>query len=914
VDFVPPSFTPPRKNKKKLDEKQVKRASRARAKDDDLINIPREILEDPRFQKILLEDAQEGSEGSDDSDSDWVPPARELEERVKETVSRSRYGDDPQFRDLVRHMMRAFETTKPSTTPVKKPVKTLTKETTTKKSSKSQLEKPVAARTRSKGAVRVEEEPVQKPDKAKSSRRVKEVVLEAKPEADVVREPILGTVTPARRQALSQVEWWAKMKSWGKFVLRSNRHQANTYMVQPHVSALLHRSRNESLAVLNQPGSWLAEFGAQGNSEPVLDLMKDMACFKMELASLTRQEVVAVTQTMMDLTGLKFVNRINAHSDPRSLVSKLPYHVFVAQAGTAQRVMATEVVHWARWFPSVPYGVPLEVLGRHDPAAHPEYPDPYGYRSVLPSFDSSEEGGAVLDDSDRDSESDQELPSRKKRADAHVKNLAQQTEQLRISPVTLAPGLETMTNPFQSLPQGRPPSSVSDDPMTGGYTPSPYLTPAYPEYAPVGDQSGLTFGQSGFVGGLSQAGYQPSSGFGFGQAGPMPSPSHVPNYVTSVPQQVPTYQAGYPQAGQGVSYAARARGSLDPAVDQPVRMIPYIPLGDLKMFEGSENVTKAKKWYKEFEYMAEQGSWSDQTKCRNLALRLSGAAESWYGQLGDSRKKWTKLREAFREEYCTHLRSNADAYYTLKNSKKEQPLEFLYRLNKAAKKARVPIGSRTQVQQHVARYIEAMSDPVVNDLLAAETFDSIEEIVERLKRYRDNVNRSQVGSKSRDKERMVRPNHKEQPARAAMVCWAHDTDSSSNEYGRRENPRIQFSEDSSDEEQVYRADGRDPRKSGEWTEARKAEARREKPCYVCNKLGHWAQECPDKAHVVCGACKAPGHDADACRRKCPICDQVHAQGGCGAIKEFRELVAMLKANQGASVVVSSSAGPVQALN
>ncbi|KAJ0403149.1 hypothetical protein ATCC90586_010196 [Pythium insidiosum] len=152
--------------------------------------------------------------------------------------------------------------------------------------------------------------------------------------------------------------------------------------------------------------------------------------------------------------------------------------------------------------------------------------------------------------------------------------------------------------------------------------------------------------------------------------------------------------------------------------------------------------------------MARFGMWSEAERCRNLELYLRGAAEAWYQQLGTARRSLSTLAAAFTKEFCTSRQSEAERYFTLKQRKGETPREHLWRLNAAARKARIPISTPDDLRHHVSRFIKSLADSDIWVALIGRPFRTLEELERALRAMMSLDLARQLGLKLRFDERL----------------------------------------------------------------------------------------------------------------------------------------------------------------
>ncbi|GMF33732.1 unnamed protein product [Phytophthora fragariaefolia] len=90
---------------------------------------------------------------------------------------------------------------------------------------------------------------------------------------------------------------------------------------------------------------------------------------------------------------------------------------------------------------------------------------------------------------------------------------------------------------------------------------------------------------------------------------------------------------------------------------------------------------------------------------------MAGPARQWYLQLSKNvRRSWTDLTEHFRIQYCGKGVFMASRYYHASKHPDEMLLEYLYRLNVAAMRAKIPYaaGTAEERREHVELFINTL--------------------------------------------------------------------------------------------------------------------------------------------------------------------------------------------------------------
>ncbi|EGZ13103.1 hypothetical protein PHYSODRAFT_334907 [Phytophthora sojae] len=201
--------------------------------------------------------------------------------------------------------------------------------------------------------------------------------------------------------------------------------------------------------------------------------------------------------------------------------------------------------------------------------------------------------------------------------------------------------------------------------------------------------------------------------------------------------------------------ATAASGSTGSSLIQHVRISA---MSDLKEFSGKDqDEDRARSWISKVKstFLLDQAT--DEEKCLTFADLLTGPAKNWYHQLGRStRNKWSDLLRNFQIQYCGLGVSVAWQYYHSRKRSDESPLEYLYRLNVAALRARLKIkdGDSKARREHVKHFIETLGDPELADqltLLRLADAEDLEEVLRARERAKSRQQRSAFGSKYRQK-------------------------------------------------------------------------------------------------------------------------------------------------------------------
>ncbi|CAI5724998.1 unnamed protein product [Peronospora effusa] len=128
-------------------------------------------------------------------------------------------------------------------------------------------------------------------------------------------------------------------------------------------------------------------------------------------------------------------------------------------------------------------------------------------------------------------------------------------------------------------------------------------------------------------------------------------------------------------------------------------------IADLIEFTGRDkDEDRARIWVNKAKSTFLRDQAPDDEKCLVFGDLLTGPARNCYSQLSRStRNSWKSLLETFMIQYCGYGMSIGRQYYHAKKRSDEKPLEYLYRLNVAAIRAKIPIreGSPSIRREHV---------------------------------------------------------------------------------------------------------------------------------------------------------------------------------------------------------------------
>ncbi|KAE8972259.1 hypothetical protein PR001_g26661 [Phytophthora rubi] len=148
---------------------------------------------------------------------------------------------------------------------------------------------------------------------------------------------------------------------------------------------------------------------------------------------------------------------------------------------------------------------------------------------------------------------------------------------------------------------------------------------------------------------------------------------------------------------EGQFGAAAQSKSSDAVSGTRVVVQAMVPHDALEKFDERGPLDDRANWWERFMYYATMAPWDERTRIVQLRMRLSGSLKNWCAQLPDStRSDWKKLSHVFKKEWCRSIGSKAERYYAMEIRESETPRMFLYRLNRAAKKADIAFERPTQ--------------------------------------------------------------------------------------------------------------------------------------------------------------------------------------------------------------------------
>ena len=277
---------------------------------------------------------------------------------------------------------------------------------------------------------------------------------------------------------------------------------------------------------------------------------------------------------------------------------------------------------------------------------------------------------------------------------------------------------------------------------------------------------------------------------------------------------------------------------------------------------------------------------------------MTGPARHWYGQLGRStRQNWKRLLECFMVQFGGFGVSVGRQYYHAKKRSDETPLEYLFRLNLAAIRAKILFreGPSATRREHVKHFIETLDDRDLAKqlaLLRLEDADMIEETLRAYQRTEHRQTKVLVGSnKFRPRSDPTADRTSSKPARAMKPIRPIDSGSSDSESSG--------SESNDEQRRVYMAKTPDRGRNKEDRDRKitadhmvdrgngSDQADQPKACSHCGSTKHDDRGCWKR--LTCQKCGRKGHPSDKCFYVCGACREVHDVGNC-PMEEFYNLI------------------------
>ena len=160
-------------------------------------------------------------------------------------------------------------------------------------------------------------------------------------------------------------------------------------------------------------------------------------------------------------------------------------------------------------------------------------------------------------------------------------------------------------------------------------------------------------------------------------------------------------------------------------------------MAELKEFSGQQkNEERSRSWNSKVKSAFLRDQAPEVEKCLVFSDLITGPARDWSNQLIRSTRTSRKtLLEFFMAKYGgKNSVSVGRLYYHARKRSNETPLEYLYRLNVAAIRAKIPIrdGSPATRKEHVNHYINTLDDLDLDRMLTMLRLGDAEDLEETL--------------------------------------------------------------------------------------------------------------------------------------------------------------------------------------
>ncbi|OWZ04611.1 LOW QUALITY PROTEIN: hypothetical protein PHMEG_00023458 [Phytophthora megakarya] len=189
-------------------------------------------------------------------------------------------------------------------------------------------------------------------------------------------------------------------------------------------------------------------------------------------------------------------------------------------------------------------------------------------------------------------------------------------------------------------------------------------------------------------------------------------------------------------SGHTFGRGAVATAAIGPGGSSLIQRVRISAISDLKEFTGKDmDEGRARAWIGKVKLAFQRDQATEEEKCLTFADRMVGPAKNWHRQLSRTTKsKWADILDSFQTQYIGLGMSVAWQYYHARKRSEETPLDYLYRLNVAAVRAKFKIndGNPKARWGHVDHYIETLGYPELADrlmLLRLADVDKLDEVL-----------------------------------------------------------------------------------------------------------------------------------------------------------------------------------------
>ena len=340
-----------------------------------------------------------------------------------------------------------------------------------------------------------------------------------------------------------------------------------------------------------------------------------------------------------------------------------------------------------------------------------------------------------------------------------------------------------------------------------------------------------------------------------------------------------------------------AAAGISPGDGTTTQRIRMSAIADLKEFNGRDkDEDRARSWISKVKSAFLRDQAPDQEKCLVFGDLLTGPARNWHSQLSRStRYSWKDLLDKFLVEYGGHSMSIGRQYYQAKKRVEETPLEYLYRLNVAAIRAKIQIrdGTVTIRREHVEHFIGTLDDRGLAKqltMLRLNDVDELEDTLRACQRMEDRQAQVPTGS-STFRQRFVPklPPAPSKPTRAVRAIHVEsassDSDSDLSDVEVEVNHRNVCAATTMDHAKKFgdqRTRNEDPKQDED-----PEHGMPKKACSHCGSKKHDDRGCWKR--LTCQKCGRKGHPSDRCYYACVACGEVHESGKC-PMEEFYNLI------------------------